>query len=86
MEVLEFLVIGAIPADVAGGLIVDEGFIQNARFRVVTYYSFVPSFDETKSSLILPDDVISEGGGEMIGRTREPRGHRCFSSEVPVHR
>lgn len=32
-------------------------------FRVVTYYSLVPSFDEMKSSLMLSNGVIGGSGG-----------------------
>lgn len=64
MEVLELFVIRVIPTDIVGDLIITEW---NVRFRVVAHYSFVPSFDETKSSLILLDGVIGDSRREMIG-------------------
>lgn len=36
-----------------------------AGVRLVAYYSFVPNFDEIKSSFMFPDDVIGEDDREL---------------------
>jgi len=45
-------------------------------FRVVTYYSLVPSFDEMKSSLMLSNGVIGGSGG-LRSEIENNEGHYC---------
>ena len=72
MEVLEFLVIRIIPAGIVNDCNCQQGGRYIIRLRAATYYSFVPSWDETKSLLMFSGGVIGENGDRR-------------SSSLPIH-